>query len=303
MKTITLDKTALKVSEVCLGGDVFGSKLDRDTTFRVLDRFREGGGSFIDTANVYSRDWANGYSVSERLLGEYLNSRGKDSLIIATKGAHPNPRTMHTPRINKTELERDIDESLRSLGLERIDFYYLHRDDPSMPIGEILELMEDFVRAGKIRYYGGSNYSAGRIREAGEYAREKGIAGFSGISNMWSPAEQNAAAPLCGDDTLVCFTDNDLPAVGECGIAFLPYNSTAKGWFAKRAAGAVSAGLDATFANSQNLALLEKLKSDAAEGGISVQTALLRHIRSRQEQIVPITSVSRIEQLDDILMV
>ena len=124
-----------------------------------------------------------GYSISERILGEYLRSRGKNSLIIATKGAHPNPKTMHTPRISHDELSRDIDESLDSLGLEVLDFYWLHRDNPEMPIGEIIELMEGFVREGKIRYYGGSNYSVDRVSEGMRYAAEKGLRGFSAISN------------------------------------------------------------------------------------------------------------------------
>ena len=170
MKQIKLGNTDLEVSEICLGADGFGSKLPRELAFQVLDRFREGGGNFIDTANIYVRDFAAGYSISERILGEYLRSRGKNSLIIATKGAHPNPKTMHTPRISHDELSRDIDESLDSLGLEVLDFYWLHRDNPEMPIGEIIELMEGFVREGKIRYYGGSNLF-GRPRFRGDALR------------------------------------------------------------------------------------------------------------------------------------
>ena len=157
MKQITVYNDIPAVSEICLGADGFGSKLDRDTAFRMLDAFRDAGGNFVDTANIYARDFAEGYSRSERILGEYLASRGKDSLVIATKGAHPDPKTMHTPRVTRECIEKDLDESLLSLGLDCIDIYYLHRDDPAMPIGEILEILDDFRKMGKIKRYAGSN--------------------------------------------------------------------------------------------------------------------------------------------------
>ena len=303
MKQIKLGNTDLEVSEVCLGADGFGSKLPRELAFQVLDRFRDGGGNFIDTANIYVRDFAAGYSLSERILGEYLRSRGKDSLIIATKGAHPNPKTMHTSRISHDELSRDIDESLDSLGLDALDFYWLHRDNPDMPIGEIIELMEGFVREGKIRYYGGSNYSVDRVSEGMRYAAEHHLRCFSAISNMWSPAVQNAGCPLSADDTLVCFDDSKLDVFRGSSVAFVPYNSTAKGWFAKRANRIRNERLDSVFENATNLALLSKLEADAKDAGISVQTALLRHIGKYPVQIVPVTSVSKIEQLDDLLSI
>lgn len=302
MKKVIMNKTSLEISEICLGGDGFGSKLNRETTFRILDRFRDGGGNFIDTANIYVRDVTAGYSISERLLGEYLNSRGKRSLVVATKGAHPKIGSMQTPRISREEIGRDLDESLSSLGLDCIDFYWLHRDDRSMPAGEILEILEGFVREGKIRFYGGSNYNTDRLLEADKYAREHGITGFSAVSNMWSPAVTNDNQCLSRDDTLVKFNDNELDIFENCGMAFVPYNSTAKGWFAKRAAGNLNEKLDTIFENQTNLELLEKLKKSAA-GGKSIQTALLEYIRAYKAQILPITSVSREDQLDDVLAV
>ena len=300
MKQITVYPDIPAVSEICLGADSFGSKLDRDTSFKMLDAFRDAGGNFVDTANIYSRDFAEGFSRSERILGEYLSSRGKDSLVVATKGAHPNPKTMHTPRITRECVEKDLDESLLSLGLDCIDIYYLHRDDPAMPIGEILEILDDFRKMGKIKRYAGSNYSAERVREASEYAVAHGIPGFAFISDMWSPASQNPGSPLSGDDTLVRFEDADIASVTDNGMWFTPYSSSAKGWFAKKAAGRSDERLDSIFANGANLALLEHIVNMAGEENIPVQTALLRHIRSLG-RIIPVTSASDMGQLSDIL--
>ena len=296
-----MNKTGLFVSEICLGADRFGTVFDRDGAFELLDRFRDVGGNLIDTANIYARDMQAGFSRSERILGEYLKSRGKDSLIIATKGGHPNPATMHSPRLNRTEIERDLDESLLSLGLDAIDIYYLHRDDPAMPIGEILEILEEMVRKGKIRFYGASNYTKRRLEESVKYAEKHSLHGFSIVSNMWTPAVENV--PLSGDDTLVRFKDAELSFFKESGIPFAPYSSSAKGWFAKKAAGNVPERLDLAFDNDRNRLLFDSLKSR----GKPIQTALLEYIASDEmgsgAQVIPITSVTKPEQIDELLKV
>ncbi len=297
MKTVKLNRSDLYVSEICLGADRFGTGTNRDDAFRMLDMFRDAGGSFVDTANIYARDSL--CSRSEKLLGEYIASRGRNSLIIATKGGHPNISSMHTPRLSKAEIEHDLDESLRVLGLDCIELYWLHRDDLSQPIGDILETLEGFVRTGKIRYYGASNYRADRLTEGNRYAEEHGLSGFCAVSNMWSPARQNEGHPLSSDDTLVRFEDEDLSVFDDTGMTFIPYSSSAKGWFAKRAAG-LSAPLDGIYENEHNLALLEKFR----QSGKNVQTALLEYMCDYSDaQIIPITSVSRLEQLSDILKV
>lgn len=302
MNLVKLHKCGPEVSEICLGADHFGTKFDRDLAFELLDRFRDAGGNFVDTANIYARDFENGFSRSERILGEYLKSRGKASLVVATKGGHPNVKTMHTPRLSRVEIERDLDESLKSLGLDAIDLYYLHRDDQSKSIGEIIEILEEFVRKGKIRHYAASNYTKSRLEESIKFSESHNCQGFSAVSNMWSPAVENPGAPLSGDDTLVRFDDSDLELFEKSNLAFIPYSSTAKGWFAKRANGEVSEKLAKVFENENNLHLLENLK---ARGG-SVQTALLEYICSiklNSSPIIPITSVSNADQLSDLLSV
>ncbi|MBQ8509671.1 MAG: aldo/keto reductase [Clostridia bacterium] len=303
MQKVKLNRTDLTVSEVCLGTADFGTKLDREAAFAQLDAFTASGGNFVDTANVYSRDWAADISRSEEILGQYRKARPGVELIIATKGAHPNPSTMHTSRISREALTHDIDESLRTLGLDCIDFYWLHRDNPAMPVSEILGLMEEFVKAGKIRYYGGSNYTLRRLIEADACAKADGMQGFSAVSNMWSPAVQNEGFPLSGDDTLVCFDDSDVQGLASLGMAFIPYSSTAKGWFSKRAAGIAGEKLNAVYENAANLALLEKLMAE----NVPVQTALLRYMRrfgeSHGVQLLPITACSGMAQLDEVLRV
>jgi len=299
MKQKKILGTELTVSEVCFGTAGFGSRVDRETAFLMLDRFADCGGSFIDTANVYSRDFEAGFSASERIIGEYLKSRGKHTFTVATKGAHPIPKTMHISRLSREEIEHDLDESLTSLGLDTIDYYWLHRDDRSKPIGEIIEIMEGFVKSGKIRYYGASNYSTERILDAAAYAEAHGFKGFSAVSNRWMPAVENEGHPLSEDTTLVRFTDDELSLFDRLNMTFIPYSATAKGWFSKAAAGVASERLDPVFENETNRALLAKLICEDC----SVQTALLRHIISYPQTIIPITTASKLSQMDDICAV
>ena len=304
MQKIKLNKTDLMVSPVCLGADRFGSARDKDTAFEMLDRFLEAGGNFIDTASLYARDFEAGISRSEEVLGQYLKARPGADIIIATKGGHHELSTMRT-RINREEIVADLDESLRTLGLDHIDFYWLHRDRPEIPVEEIVDILEDQVKAGKIRFYGGSNYALERLQTADAYAKSIGVQGFSGVSNHYTPAVETPGCPLYNDNTLVTDTTDILPEYAKLGLAYIPYGSTAKGWFAKSLTGDASERAVKSFENETNRALRDLLVKKAEAENVPVQTALLRYMAEHGEkiglQIVPITSCSKLEQLEDVV--
>lgn len=140
----------IPVSPLCMGTAAFGYAVPEQTAFRLLDVFCERGGSFVDTANVYCR-WEDGTNGSERCIGRYLRLRGKGRLTVATKGGHFAVSDPATSRIRLQELRRDAEESLRTLGLDTIGFYWLHRDDPAIPADEILGMCETLRREGKNR--------------------------------------------------------------------------------------------------------------------------------------------------------
>jgi aryl-alcohol dehydrogenase-like predicted oxidoreductase len=104
--------------------------------------------------------------------------RVREQIIISTKGAHPRFATMHIPRMSKAEIESDLDSSLQRLGVECVDLYWLHRDAPGYPVEEILQSLESFRQAGKIRYTGFSNWTQARAEEARQAAQCLGIQGF-----------------------------------------------------------------------------------------------------------------------------
>ena len=116
---------------------------------------------------------------SEKVIGEWSRERGtRDLIVLSTKGAHPKLESMDVPRLSKAEIQEDLDSSLRRLGVEQIDLYWLHRDSPGYPVEEILESLEAFRKAGKIKHAGFSNWTQSRAEGARLATERLGIQGF-----------------------------------------------------------------------------------------------------------------------------
>jgi aryl-alcohol dehydrogenase-like predicted oxidoreductase len=170
------------LSRLVLGSMVF--HLDAlDLTFAMLDAWRDAGGNVVDTAHLYSS------GSSERAIGLYLQERGnREDWVILTKGAHHNP---DRDRVTPEDITCDLRDSLARLKTDYIDLYVLHRDDPSVPVGEIVDVLNRHHRAGSIRAFGGSNWSPERLDAANAYAAEHGLQGFTLSSPHLSLAVPN----------------------------------------------------------------------------------------------------------------
>ncbi|MCM8758898.1 MAG: aldo/keto reductase [Candidatus Omnitrophica bacterium] len=165
-----LDK---KVSRIFMG-------VDNQQTFPhaavMFDDFVERGGNAFDTAFIY------GGGLHEKLLGEWIKSRNiRKDVIILDKGAH-------TPNCNPEDLTKQLFISLERLQTDYVDIYLLHRDNPEIPVGEFVDVLNEHKKAGRIKVFGGSNWTLERIQAANEYARKKGLEGFSVVSNNFSLA-------------------------------------------------------------------------------------------------------------------
>ena len=135
MKRVMLTNTQISVSPLCIGTVSYGTSIDSKDAKSQLDRFVELGGNFIDTAHVYG-DWVPGpRGKSERIIGEWLNETGLcHDIIISTKGAHHDISNPSISRVTPEDIEKDLDESLEFLNTDYIDLYFLHRDNPSVPV-------------------------------------------------------------------------------------------------------------------------------------------------------------------------
>ncbi len=176
MSFIKLNGTDINVSKVALGTALFGKTIDREMSFLLMDKFFENGGNLIDTANVYA-NWLPGEkSASEKTIGRWMSERkNRDKVIISTKGAHPVSGLEHIPRVSKECILADVDDSLKNLGTDYIDIYFLHRDDESKTIAEIMDTLGSIAKTGKIRSIGLSNWKPKRLREAADYAKGHNI--------------------------------------------------------------------------------------------------------------------------------
>jgi aryl-alcohol dehydrogenase-like predicted oxidoreductase len=175
----TLGKSDLDVFPLCLGGNVFGWTADEESSFAVLDAYAAAGGNFIDTADVYSA-WVPGNSggESETIIGRWLaRRRGRDDLVIATKvGKRDGLRGLSAATIRTA-----AQASLRRLGVDQIDLYYAHVDDPDVPLAETLGAFDELVRDGLVRYVAVSNIDALRLDEALDLSERSGLVPYVAV--------------------------------------------------------------------------------------------------------------------------
>lgn len=300
MNAIELPFTDLAVYPICLGTVVFGSEMPQAEAFRLMDAYRAAGGNFIDTAKVYA-DWLPGErSTSEKAVGAWLRQRGcRDQVVLATKGGHPDLDAMDIPRLSPPEIVEDLEASLRHLDVETIDIYWLHRDDPTRPVGDMLETLAAQVLAGKIRYYGCSNWSGERLRAAQAYALQNGLPGFSANQMLWSLA---AVAPDQVKDPTLAWMDEPMHAFHrDSGLAAIPYSAQAGGLFSKLADGRLTLETAGSYAHPRNLQRLEAVRALAAQTGLSITQIVLGYLLSQPFVTVPIIGPKSLAQLTDSL--
>ncbi len=223
MKYISIPGLEKPVSNLAIGSMVFSPER-LPLTFALLDAFVELGGTLIDTAHVYAG------GKSERAIGAWLRERDdpREKVVILDKGCHPYGNS--GPRVNPEALREDLAENLERLGTPYIDLYMLHRDDESVPVGPIVEALEEEVQRGRIRVYGASNWRPQRIQEANEYAAEHGLRGFVALSNNLSLARAQepmwAGCVYTSDEDHAWYTKNQFPLIA--------WSSQAGGFFTGR---------------------------------------------------------------------
>jgi aryl-alcohol dehydrogenase-like predicted oxidoreductase len=244
---------SLQVSLAGLGCNNFGWRIDAAATERVVHAALDAGVDFFDTANTYDK------GRSEEFLGKALKSRAPgNQAVIATKFG------MQFDELNKGArpdyVRRAVEDSLRRLGIERIDLYQLHQPDPATPIGDTLGALDELVRAGKVREIGCSNFSAAQLREARQAAGDH--AHFVSVQNEYSLMHRAPEAEV-------------IPECQRQGLAFLPYFPLANGLLtgkyrpgqAPPKGSRGDAGFGPKVFTEENLAKVEKFKAFAEERG------------------------------------
>lgn len=303
MHTVQIPGATLRPTSLGFGTAELGSSIDRATGFALLDAYVAAGGNFVDTAKVYG-DWTPGLqSPSEKIIGEWLTARGNRSrIILATKGAHYFLDTPQIKRVTPADIVADLDASLRHLQTDVIDLYWLHRDDPTRPVAELIEALEAQVKAGKIRYYGASNWGVDRVAEAQAYAAGRGAQGFCAVSNLWSLAQVDVRG--FGDPTMVAMDGAMHDYLAAHQLAAVAYTSQAFGVFQKLAAGrrdAIPPMYQKMFVNAETERRLARVQALSAQTGLSITQIVLGYLLSQDVPTIPIFSSRNDAQLQDTL--
>jgi aryl-alcohol dehydrogenase (NADP+) len=214
MEYRTLGRSGCAVSSLCLGTMTFGNESDEKVAHEQLDRFVESGGTFVDTADVYSQ------GESERIIGRWFASRPADvtdRVVLATKGRFSMADEPNGLGLSTRHLTRALDASLSRLGLDAVDLYQCHAWDPLTPLEETLRTLDGFVRSGKTRYYGFSNFTGWQLTKAVGLARELNLVAPISLQPHYNLLVRGIEWEI-------------VPAAIDAGLGLMPWSPLGGGW-------------------------------------------------------------------------
>ena len=300
MRYRTLGNSGCAVSVLCLGTMTFGAETDQAGAHAQLDRFVAAGGNLVDTADVYSA------GASEQIIGRWLASRPADvtgSVVIATKGRFPMGTDPNDQGLSARHLTRALDDSLRRLGVDAVDLYQVHAWDPVTPLTETLRTLDGFVRAGKIRYYGLSNFTGWQLTKAVHTARALGLAEPVTLQPQYSLIVREIEWEI-------------VPAALDTGLGLLPWSPLGGGWLSgkyrrdQRPTGETRLGEDPgrgmeaweRRGTERTWRIIDAVERIADGRGVPMSRVALAWVTNRPAVTATILGARTLEQLDDNLL-
>jgi aryl-alcohol dehydrogenase-like predicted oxidoreductase len=297
MRYRNLGNSGCAVSELCLGTMTFGHETDEEGAHAQLDRFVEAGGTFVDTADVYTS------GASEEIIGRWLADRSRDvadRVVIATKGRFPFEAVPNAGGSSARHLTRAIDESLTRLGRDHVDLYQVHAWDPRTPLEETLRTLDGFVRSGRTRYYGFSNFTGWQLTKAVHLARQLGLAAPVTLQPQYSLIVREIEWEV-------------VPAALDGGLGLLPWSPLGGGWLSgkyqrdQRPSGSTRLGEDPgrgmeaweRRGTDRTWDIIEAVQRIADARGTSMAQVALAWVTSRPGVTSTILGARTLEQLDD----
>ena len=292
----TLGHSGCAVSNLCLGTMTFGTETDEHGSHQQLDRFIEAGGTLVDTADVYSD------GVSEEIIGRWFASRPAEvteRVVLATKGRFPLDDSPNGAGLSARHLTRALDASLRRLGLDAVDLYQVHAFDPWTPLEETLRTLDGFVRAGKIRYYGLSNFTGWQLTKAVHLARALNVPAPVTLQPQYSLLVREIEWEI-------------VPAAVDAGLGLLPWSPLGGGWLSgkyrrnERPTGATRLGEDPNRGMEaydrrgmeRTWAVIDAVQKVADERGVSMAEVALAWVTDRPAVTSTILGARTVAQLE-----
>lgn len=296
----------LKVSKIALGAMLMGTSVDEDTSFTILDRYVERGGTFIDTADNYAY-WLTGSQggESEQLLGRWLLSRGiGDEVVIATKvggrPAHPtNGISLETAGLAPDVVRESVRRSLTHLGRERVDLYYAHIPDAAVPIEDEVATFGELVADGLIGAWGLSNHWMWQVERARGVAASSGVPGFAALQyhHSYLRARVDQASMRSPDGQLGVATGDHLSYLRAHPEApLVAYTPLLSGAYVRE-----DRPVGELYRHQGNQARLEALAIVAKELDATANQVVLSWLIGGDLPIIPLVGASSVAQLDELL--
>ena len=290
-----LGDSGCAVSSLCLGTMTFGVETDESAAHQQLDLFTEAGGTMVDTADVY----ADGRS--EEIIGRWFASRPPDvtdRVVLATKGRFAMDASPNGAGLSARHLTRALDASLRRLRLESVDLYQVHAYDPLTPMEETLRALGQFIRAGKIRYWGLSNFTGWQLTKAVHLARALNVAGPVTVQPQYSLVARETEWEI-------------IPAAADAGLGLLPWSPLGGGWLSgkyrrdQRPAGATRLGEDPgrgmeaydRRGTERTWHVIDAVQKVAEESGVSMAEVALAWVTARPAVSSTILGARTVTQL------
>lgn len=291
-----MGKTGLRVSELCLGAMTFGRETAENDSVKILDRFAEAGGNFIDTADVYNE------GISEEIVGRWLKGKNRDDFVIATKVRFRTGPGVNSIGLSRKHILSSIENSLRRLGTEYVDLYQIHAWDASTPLEETLDTLNDLVRAGKARYLGASNVTGHQLQKAIDISRCNGWEPFTCLQPLYNLLDRGMEWEL-------------LPVCMNEGAGIIPWSPLRGGWLSGKYRRGMSAPPANTriedaskqgwserwseYATEQTWQIIDVLLAVAGETGKTPAQVALNWVLNRPGVISPIVGVRTMAHLED----
>ena len=291
-----MGRTGLRVSELCLGAMTFGRESTEEESFRMLNRFVEAGGNFIDTADVYSR------GLSETILGKWLKGKHRDDFVIATKVRFPMGEGANDFGLSRKHILAGVEASLRRLDTDYIDLYQVHMWDPNTPLEETLGTLDTLVKSGKVRYIGASNYAGYQLQRAVDISLQNGWEPFSCLQPLYNLLDRSIEWEI-------------LPVCERHGIGVIPWSPLRGGWLSGKYRRGMQAPPpntrveDATkfgwseswdaYNNERTWSILDALFAVAEAAGKTPAQVALRWLLEKPLVTAPIIGARTLKHLED----
>ena len=285
-----LGRTGVKVSSLCFGTGSFGGIADKKTSEAMFHRCREVGINFFDTANSYNKGRA------EEILGRLIRNC-REEIILASKVGEPVGGDINGQGLSRRHIMQAVEDSLRRLGTDRIDFYFVHCFDENTPIDETLRALDDLQRQGKILYPAVSNWAAWQIAKALGISAREGLARFECIQPMYNLVKRQAEVeilPLARSEQLGVITYSPLGG----GLLTGKYSTTQRPQEGRLVTNEM---YQKRYRNQEYYVIAEKLTEKAREQGVSPAALAVTWVMSHPDVTAPILGARNLAQLEESL--